>query len=345
MAPPSPDPGRRRWLAALPGLLALPALAAAQRAGSVGLIAGEALGRYGFPGSHPFGIDRQGAFLDGLAARGLAGRVRRIAPAAPASRAALERFHTPAHVDRVAGAEAAGLEYLDRGDTPVFPGVFEASAVVVGSALDGLARVMSGEVARTFQPIGGLHHAGRDHAAGFCVFNDLGVVIETLRSHYGVRRVAYVDIDVHHGDGVFHAYEDDPDLVFADIHEDGRFRYPGTGGADETGRGAAAGTKLNVPLASGAGDAEFMTAWETVEAHLVRHGAEFVVFQCGADGLAGDPLADLRYSPAVHAHATRRLRAFADRTCGGRLMAFGGGGYDRGNLAAAWSAVVEALLT
>ncbi len=310
----------------------------------MGLIAGDGLARYGFPDGHPLGIDRQGAFLDGLSARGLDNRVRRIAPAAPAPREALLRFHTAAHVDRVAGAEAAGLEFLDGGDTPVFPGVYEASAVVVGSALDGLERVMSGELARTFQPIGGLHHAGRGHAAGFCVFNDLGVLIETLRSVHGVRRVAYVDIDVHHGDGVFYAFEDDPDLVFADIHEDGRFRYPGTGGEEETGRGAAAGTKLNLPLAPGSGDAEFLAAWRRVEAHLARFEPEFVVFQCGADGIAGDQLASLRYTPAVHAHAAARLRVFADRCCRGRLMAFGGGGYHRGNLAAAWAGVVEALL-
>ncbi|MCA3131313.1 MAG: acetoin utilization protein AcuC [Betaproteobacteria bacterium] len=325
-------------------MLALWALPAPALGRPVGLIVGEALGRYGFPGGHPFGMDRQGAFLAGLVARGLDERVRHIPPAAPAGRDALERFHTAAYVEFVWGAERSGRTYLDQGDTPVFPGVFEASATVVGCALDGLARVMAGEVTRTFQPIGGLHHAGRDQAAGFCVFNDLGVVIETLRRQYGVRRVAYVDIDVHHGDGVFYAFEDDPDLIFADIHEDGRFRYPGTGAAHEIGRGAAAGTKLNVALAPDSGDEHFLAAWDRVEAHLRRFEPQFVVFQCGADGLAGDPLASLRYTPAVHAHAAARLRRLADDFCGGRLMAFGGGGYHRANLAAAWSAVVEALL-
>lgn len=320
------------------------ALPARARGAAVGLITGEALGRYGFPGDHPFGIDRQGAFLAGLAARGLEARVRYIAPAPPASPEALQSFHTPEYVAFVAGAEKAGIAYLDQGDTPVFPGVYEAAATVVGSALDGLTRVMSGEVTRAFQPIGGLHHAGRGHAAGFCVFNDLGVVIEALRRQHGVRRVAYVDIDVHHGDGVFYAFEDDPDLIFADIHEDGRFRYPGTGAEHEIGRGAAAGTKLNVALPPGSGDGQFMAAWDRVEAHLRRHEPQFIVFQCGADGLADDPLASLRYTPAVHARAATGLRRLADELCGGRLMAFGGGGYHRGNIAAAWCAVVEALL-
>jgi acetoin utilization protein AcuC len=254
------------------------------------------------------------------------------------------RFHTGEHVDLVARAEADGLRWLDDGDTPVFPGVYEASAIVVGSAITGLDRVMAGEFLRTLQPVGGLHHASRRSAAGFCVFNDIGVVIETLRAVYGVRRIAYIDIDVHHGDGVFYAYEEDPDLIFADIHEDGRHRYPGTGHAHEIGRGAAAGTKINLPLPRGAGDDAFLAAWARAEAHLDRHAPEFVLFQCGADGLAGDPLADLALSARVHRHVTTRLRALADRHAGGRLMAFGGGGYDRSNLAAAWCEVLGVLV-
>lgn len=324
-------------------------LAAATRATTasrppVSLYVGEGLARYGFPEGHPLGIDRQGAFLRETAARGLDRRVTVAPPVAPAPREAIERFHTAGYVDKVEGAERSGLRLLDGGDTPVFPGVYEASATVVGSALHGLDAVMQGEVRRTFQPIGGLHHAGRDHAAGFCVFNDIGVVIETLRHRYGVRRVAYVDIDVHHGDGVFYAFEDDPDLIFADIHQDGRTLFPGTGQAAEAGRGKAEGTKLNIPLAPGSGDPAFAEAWARVVAHLDRHPAEFYLFQCGADGLAGDPLASLAYSSAVHALATRSLRGIADRHARGRLMAFGGGGYSRPNLAAAWNTVLAELL-
>lgn len=261
-----------------------------------------------------------------------------------ASREEIERFHSKRHVDKVMHAERDRLAYLDNGDTPVFPGVYQASATVVGSALDGVDRIMTSECERTFQPIGGLHHAARDHAAGFCVFNDLGVVIETLRSRYGVRRVAYVDIDVHHGDGIFYAYEDDPDLIFADIHENGSYLYPGTGSEDETGRGRAKGTKLNIPLAPRSGDREFMQVWPRVAAHLTTFEPEFVIFQCGADGLKGDPLAHLEYSPAAHAHAARSLVQIATRFCKGRLMGFGGGGYDRKNLATAWCAVLQEIV-
>lgn len=304
--------------------------------------ADDALARYGFPAEHPLGVDRQGAFLAELAAQGLDRDVL-LRPSRMATREELERFHQGAHVDQVEHAERDGLELLDRGDTPVFPGVFEASATVVGAALAGLDAVMRGECRATFQPIGGLHHAARERAAGFCVFSDLGVVVETLRRDYGIRRVAYVDIDVHHGDGIFYAFEDDPELVFADVHQDWRTLYPGTGRAEETGRGAALGTKLNVNLPPGAGDAQFLAAWPRVLQHLRRLRPQFVLFQCGADAMAADPLGQLRYGVQVYAHAARSLRRLADETGAGRIMAFGGGGYDRRNLAAAWCAVVREL--
>lgn len=307
------------------------------------LCAGEVLGHYGFPDGHPLGADRQSAFLKEAELQGLLTRVTACAPRI-ATNAEIGRFHTQRHIEKVMHAERDKLKFLDNGDTPVFPGVFEASANVVGAALDGLARVMRGESARSFQPIGGLHHAGRDHSAGFCVFNDLGVVIETLRQQYRIRRIAYVDIDVHHGDGIFYAYETDPNLIFADIHEDGRYLYPGTGREDETGKDAAKGSKLNIPLKPGSGDREFLEAWPRVEQHLVRFEPEFIIFQCGADGLQGDPLAHLKYSAATHAHAAKRLVEIAGRFSKGRLMAFGGGGYDHDNLARAWSAVLREIV-
>ncbi len=307
------------------------------------LFLSEQLGHYGFPEGHPLSIDRQGAFWRAARARGLDRRVQ-LAPSSPAGRAAIERFHGPDYVDQVIAASQTGTGYLDYGDTPAFPGCFDVSAHLVGAALEGARRVAAGEALRTFQPIGGLHHARRSAAAGFCVFNDLGVLIETLRSEHGIRRIGYVDIDVHHGDGVFYEFEQDPELFVVDIHEDGRFLYPGTGFAHETGQGAAQGTKLNLPLKPGAGDADFMLAWSQAERFLDAFAPEFFILQCGADGLAGDPLADLRLTPAAHLHAARRMVTLAERHAGGRLMAFGGGGYSLENLGSAWCAVLEALL-
>ena len=282
---------------------------------TVTVVAGEAIARYGFPGGHPFGADRHEHFLRELSAQGLATEVNWSAPRI-ATDAELASFHTPTYIDFVRERSVLGKGYLDGGDTPAFPGVFEAAA----------------------------HHAARARAAGFCVFSDCGVAVEQLRRHYGIRRVAYVDIDAHHGDGVFYAFEEDAELRFADIHEDGRYLYPGTGAREETGRGAAAGTKLNLPMPPGSDDAAFLVAWEEVEAYLQRFPSDLILFQCGADSLAGDPITHLRFSAAAHAHAARRLCAIAESEGHGRVLGMGGGGYNPRNLAKAWTAVVSAFL-
>lgn len=307
------------------------------------LFVGEALANYGFPAGHPLGVDRQAAFWSAAQEQNLHRQAVVGRPRA-ATRPELERFHTAEHVSWVEARSRAGEGYLDYGDTPAFPGVFDAGAAVAGTALEGLERIMAGNAAKTFQPIGGLHHAQRGQSAGFCVFNDLGVVIDTLRSQFGLDRIAYVDIDVHHGDGVFYSYEADPALTVVDIHESGHFLYPGTGHADETGRGPAKGTKLNLPLNPGAGDREFFAAWERGLAHLRSRAPEFVILQCGADSLLGDPLADLRLTPAAHGRVARDLARLANEAAGGRMMVFGGGGYDLRNLAAAWTRVLAELL-
>ncbi|MHB8473353.1 MAG: arginase family protein [Gammaproteobacteria bacterium] len=304
---------------------------------------GVELERYNFGPAHPFGPRRLGAFWDEALRQGLVARACVCAPML-AEPEAIERFHTPDYVTRVKIQSKLGVGYLDFGDTPAFIGVYDAASTVVGTTLDAVARIMRDACRRAFVPIAGLHHARRDAAAGFCVFNDCGVAIETLRSQYGVRRIAYVDIDAHHGDGVFYAFEDDADMIFADLHEDGRHLYPGTGAAEETGRGAAVGTKLNIPLPAGADDAAFFREWPRVESLLRDARPEFILLQCGADSVAGDPITHMAYSAAAHAHATTRLGRIADELGHGRLLALGGGGYDLDNIATAWCAVLGALL-
>lgn len=303
---------------------------------------GPALADYHFGEQHPFGPRRYGAFADELQRSGLISRVR-SQPTAVASVEQIERFHRHDYVERVRAQSQSGTGYLDCGDTPARAGIYEAAATVVGTTLAALDAIVSGHCERAFVPIAGLHHARADAAAGFCVFNDCAVAIETLRRVHGIQRVAYVDIDAHHGDGVFYAYDSDPNVFVADLHEDGNYLYPGTGRREERGCGAAAGTKLNIPMAPGADDAAFFSAWEQVEAFLAEHPPEFILLQCGADSLAGDPITHLRYSEAAHAHAARRLRSIADVCCHGRLLAMGGGGYSLKNLARAWSAVVAAM--
>jgi acetoin utilization protein AcuC len=307
------------------------------------VVAGDAIARYGFGSGHPFGLDRHAHFMRELMAQGLVGEVALRAPRM-ATVDELASFHTQSYIDFVQKRSAQGEGYLDGGDTPAFKGVFGAAGSVVGSTLVALEALMSGAARRAFVPIAGLHHAARAGAAGFCVFSDCGVAVETLRSRYSMRRIAYVDIDAHHGDGMFYAFEDDADLIIADIHEDGRHLYPGTGARAETGRGPAVGTKLNLPLEPGSGDDAFMAAWQEVEDMLERYPSEFILFQCGADSLAGDPITHLQFTAAAHAHAARRLCAIADAQGHGRVLGMGGGGYNRRNLAEAWTGVIRAFL-
>lgn len=304
---------------------------------------GDALGKYGFCGGHPFSPQRYTAFKNAFDEKGFAARCQIKSPVS-ADAAQIERFHTKDYVRRVQAQSKDGTGFLDYGDTPAYKGVYEAAATVVGTTLDAVNRIMAGECKRAFVPIAGLHHAARDSAAGFCVFNDCGVAIETLQDEHGLQKVTYIDIDAHHGDGVFYAFENDVDVLIADLHQDGRTLYPGTGAATETGTGKAQGSKLNIPMPPGADDRLFMAAWEKVERFLHANQPEFILLQCGADSIKGDPLTAMAFSPDAHAHAARRLREIAATYSDGRLLAMGGGGYNLQNIAAGWSAVVEALL-
>ena len=300
---------------------------------------GEELARYGFGEGHPFGNDRMAAFEREFLRRKLDRRVELRQPVA-GSPGLLLLFHTPRYLALLEEKSRTGSGFLDQGDTPAFRGIREAALTVAGTVCDAVEALVEGRCAHAFVPIAGLHHARRDGAAGFCAINDCGIAIEYLRQRCGVERVGYVDIDAHHGDGVFYAFEADPEVIFVDFHEDGRFLYPGTGSATESGRGAGAGRKMNVPLPPEANDELFGKLWPRAEAFLRRHRPEFLILQAGADSIAGDPITHLALSPATHAGVARSLAE-----TGVPLLILGGGGYDRRNLANAWCAVLEAVTT
>ena len=310
---------------------------------SVLVYKGKEIASYGFGDPHPFGFDRHDVFQQELVAAGLDQQVQFGMPRR-ASVDELLLFHTADYIDLVSRKSSEGRGYLDDGDTPAVPGIFDAASDVVGTTLAAVDAIMSGDARRAFVPIAGLHHAARDRAAGFCVFNDCGVAVEYLRKKYGVKRVAYVDIDAHHGDGMFYGFIDDPDQIFADIHEDGRYLYPGTGAAEETGKGRARGTKLNIPVAPGADDADFAREWVRVEEYLQQAQPEFILMQGGADSLEGDPITHLNYTEEAHAKAATALCRLADKFCDGRIIGTGGGGYNRRNLARAWTRIVQSFV-
>ncbi len=255
----------------------------------------------------------------------------------PASDEVLHRVHTSAYIAAVKDASQPGsaagywpdaAEHgLGTTDNPVFEGMHASSALIAGGSVQAATALGTGAVTRAVNIAGGLHHAMADRAAGFCVYNDCALAItELLR--LGAERVAYVDVDVHHGDGVQAAFYDDPRVLTISLHESPRTLYPGTGRSEECGTGAAAGTAVNVPLPAGTGDADWLRAFEAVVPGLLQaFRPTALVTQHGADAHAEDPLANLMLTVDGQRAVQLRLRDLADTHCGGRWLALGGGGY------------------
>jgi len=304
---------------------------------------GDELSYYHFGETHPFGPKRYWAFKEEFIKQGLDTKVTLSKPQ-QANEEQLKLFHTQDYINKVKKLSELGEGYLDCGDTPAIKGIFENALTVVGTTLKAVDLLMQKKATHAFNPIGGIHHARRNSAAGFCVFNDCGIAIEYLRKKYNLRRIAYIDIDAHHGDGVFYEFEDDPDLCFVDLHQDGATLYPGTGFINETGKGDAVGTKLNIPLPPNSTDKTALALWKQAEDFIDKFKPEFILLQCGADSLTGDPITQLKLSSKFHAHIAARLALLANKHSGGRLLAMGGGGYNLDNIKAAWNDVIKTLI-
>ncbi len=304
---------------------------------------GNELANYHFGEEHPFGPKRYWAFKEEFNHRSLENKVL-LSPPQQASEKQITLFHTQDYIDKVKTLSETGEGYLDCGDTPAIKGIYESACTVVGTTLKAIDLIMNGDCIHAFSPIAGLHHATRNSAAGFCVFNDCGIAIEYLREQYNIKRIAYVDIDAHHGDGVFYSFEDDPDLCFVDFHQDGTTLYPGTGFINETGKDNAVGTKLNIPLPPNSTDKIAKALWKNAEDFINKLKPEFILLQCGADSLAGDPITQLNLTSKFHAYVTSQLILLASKHCKGRLLAMGGGGYNLDNIKAAWNDVIESLI-
>jgi acetoin utilization protein AcuC len=216
---------------------------------------------------------------------------------------------------------------LGTDDDPVFPGMYDASALIAGGSVLAARQVWGGQVEHAVNIAGGLHHAMPGHASGFCVFNDVVLAIRAMLAA-GARKVAYVDVDVHHGDGVQAAFYDDPRVLTISLHQDPRTLFPGTGLPTEIGRGAAEGTSVNVALPPGTDDGGWLRAFRAVAPGAVRaFGPDVLVTQCGCDTHHEDPLANLELSIEGQRAAIGELHALAHEASGGKWLAFGGGGY------------------
>ena len=253
--------------------------------------------------------------------------VRLEAPAA-ADDEALLRVHTPGYLEAVKNATRATIGHgLNTPDNPVFPGMHHASALVVGATVRAAEAVWRGETTHAVSISGGLHHAMPDRASGFCVYNDPAVAIARLLD-LGAERIGYVDVDVHHGDGVQEIFYDDPRVMTISLHETPLALFPGTGFPAETGGPDAAGTAINIALPPGTGDAGWLRAFHAVvPSALKTFHPQVLVTQCGADTHRLDPLADLRLSVDGQRATYLALRQLADDLCEGRWIATGGGGY------------------
>jgi acetoin utilization protein AcuC len=246
----------------------------------------------------------------------------------------LEMVHDPLYVASVRRApdDVVGrlsLRWgLGGGDNPVFPRMHEASALVTGASVDAARAVWDGTAQHAVNLSGGLHHAMRDRASGFCIYDDPAVAIAWLLQA-GATRIAYVDVDVHHGDGVEAAFWDDPRVLTVSMHESGRTLFPGTGWPEDVGGDAAAGANVNVALPMGTGDAAWLRAFDAVVPPVLRTFApEVLVSQHGCDTHALDPLAHLLLSVDGQRTAYSALHALAHELCGGKWVVLGGGGYE-----------------
>jgi acetoin utilization protein AcuC len=217
---------------------------------------------------------------------------------------------------------------LGSGDNPVFPRMHEAAALVTGASVDAARAVWESRAQHAVNLAGGLHHAMAGRASGFCVYDDPAVAIAWLLQA-GAQRVAYVDVDVHHGDGVQAAFYADPRVLTVSVHESGSYLFPGTGFPDETGRGDGKGTTVNVALPPGTGDAGWLRAFTAVVPEVVaKYRPEVLVTQLGCDTHALDPLAHLALSVDGQRVTYRLLHDLAHDTCQGRWVVLGGGGYE-----------------
>jgi len=245
----------------------------------------------------------------------------------PASQQQLELVHDPAYLDAVRLGAANPAFGLGTPDNPVFPGMHDASALVAGATLAAAAAVWTGQVDHGANVAGGLHHAMRRAASGFCVYNDPAIAISWLLAQ-GAQRIAYVDIDVHHGDGVQAAFYDDPRVLTISLHEHPMTLFPGTGLPRETGGPHAEGMAVNVALPAGTGDSGWLRAFDAVVPPLLRgFRPEILVSQHGCDSHRLDPLAHLEVSVDGQRTAHQRLHQLAHETAGGRWLLTGGGGY------------------
>ncbi|MBN2269527.1 MAG: acetoin utilization protein AcuC [Sedimentisphaerales bacterium] len=296
------------------------------------------LEKYPYPPEHPFNTIRAKRVREIVSSMGLlSGGGRREAAPEPVERIVLKKFHSARylHVLKEASEGKFNAEALSMGigtsDCPVFKGLYEGAVLAAGGTLVGAKLILSGEADAVFNPSGGFHHAGPQRASGFCYINDVALACMVLAEEG--KRVLYLDVDVHHGDGVAYAFYDRRDVMTISLHQNPRTLFPGTGFEDEIGSGEGKGYCVNVPLPMGTYDEAYMKAFESLVPSLIgAFKPDVFVFELGADALAGDPLAHLLLTNNVYAEIINHLLSFNKP-----ILMTGGGGYNIDNTVRAWA--------
>jgi acetoin utilization protein AcuC len=286
------------------------------------------LTRYDFGPGHPLAPVRVELTVALAKALGVldADGVEVVTPA-PAGDSELELIHDPGYIAAVRAGVANPVFGLGTPDDPVFPGMHDASALVAGATLAAARAMFEGRTEHGISVAGGLHHAMRGNASGFCIYNDPAIAIKWLLGR-GVERIAYVDVDVHHGDGVEAAFYDDPRVLTISLHEHPMTLFPGTGLPSDTGAPGAEGLAVNVALPAGTGDAGWLRAFDAVVPPLLQaFGPQILVTQHGCDSHRLDPLAHLELTVDGQRTAAQWLHRLAHEVADGRWLACGGGGY------------------
>ena len=299
-----------------------------------------ALEAYSFGEGHPFNPLRVQMAIELCESLGLLEGYTFIEPE-PATDEDLTTVHYTSYVNRVKKAsrgendlnedDLEELRYYGLGtqDNPIFEGMHEASAHVVGATLQACRLVASGEAEHALCLAGGLHHAQHSAASGFCIYNDIGVAIARLKEEHPGIKIAYVDTDVHHGDGVQWMFYDDPDVLTISMHESGRRLFPGTGDVNEQGQREGHGYAVNIPLEPYTQDDSYIECFEAVVPEVLRSfEPDLIISQNGCDTHSLDLLADLDVTTRVYEHVPQRVHELAHELCDGRWVALGGGGYD-----------------
>ena len=290
------------------------------------LVFSDELTRYDFGPEHPMAPGRVTHAISLAEQLGVLDRLT-VVPPPPVDLDLLATVHTPDYIAAVRRGDPNPRYGLGTSDNPVFPGMHEVAAAVAMASTEAATRVWQGDVTRASNISGGLHHAMPDRTSGFCVYNDVAIAIRWLLDH-GCERVGYVDVDVHHGDGVQAIFYDDPRVMTISLHETPVCLFPGTGFAYETGGRGAEGTAVNIALPPGTGDSGWLRAFHAVVPSMLRaHRPSILVTQHGCDSHRHDPLADLDLSLDGQRASYLALAGLADELCDGRWVSTGGGGY------------------